>query len=141
VELFQNVQIKEAYFDSLPISKRKCDDPHYLINNKILPHCHSRLTTGSNLNKNDFRSVLCFSYILKKKVYFHICLRVNSLFHYNKDFSLKVGFNFKNPILSHKCEFKLISSVLSNSVIIQNKLGKIVLKLSRVLLTTKKLIN
>jgi hypothetical protein len=39
--LFQNWQLKKAYFQSLTIFKRKYDDLQSLINNKILRHFHS----------------------------------------------------------------------------------------------------
>jgi len=32
---------EKAYFDSLPISNTQYDDLQPLMNNKILPHCHS----------------------------------------------------------------------------------------------------
>ena len=32
---------KNAYFDCLPISNRKCDDLQSILNDKNQPHCHS----------------------------------------------------------------------------------------------------
>jgi hypothetical protein len=40
LKLFLNVLLKKLS-DSLLISKRKFDDLQSVINNKILPHCHS----------------------------------------------------------------------------------------------------
>jgi hypothetical protein len=44
--LFQNVHLKKAYFNSLPISEIKYNDLPSLINNKILPRCHSSFYNG-----------------------------------------------------------------------------------------------
>jgi len=49
LKLFQNVFLKKAYFDFLPISKRKYDDLQSLIYNKILPHYHSSFYDGLKL--------------------------------------------------------------------------------------------
>jgi len=49
LKLLQNVLLRKAYFDSLPITKRKYDNLQCLINNEILPHCHSSFYSGLKL--------------------------------------------------------------------------------------------
>lgn len=39
--LFQNIKLKQAYKDSIPISKAKYDGLQSLLNNKTIPQCHS----------------------------------------------------------------------------------------------------
>ena len=48
---------KNIYFHSLPISDRKYDDLHSLLNNETQPQWHWSFKTDSNLNNNELKSV------------------------------------------------------------------------------------
>ena len=122
LKLFQNVQLKKNLFHSVPFSKRNYDDPQFLINNKILPHCHSNFYIGLKFKQERFQvsglSLATF-YI---RVYVS-CLTVKSLDFLIK-FSPKTWVLFLRILTDVTSENLDLSNFLNNSGTSQNRAGK-----------------